>query len=92
MASSSDAFFSKLRKWKNSKTVLKVTALTSGEESATHRGVIFSVDEVNLQVGFIESGSKRGRAFDVSGARFLVGIKSAEASRGDEDLLTFQEE
>ena len=92
MASSIDAFFSKLRKWKKSKTVLKVTVLTVGKESHVRRGVIFSVDEANFQVGLIEPGSKRGVAFDVSGARFLVGIKSAEASRRDGDLLVFQEE
>src|SRR5579862_8563480 len=47
-------FFSKLSEWSKSKTKLKVSVLLKGQKAKIYRGVIFSVDEENFQIGFIE--------------------------------------
>jgi hypothetical protein len=52
---------------------------------------VFSVDERENQVGFMEHGKRRPVVLDLSGATFIVGKRTLQASRGAADFVAFEE-
>lgn len=90
MASSTVAF-SKLRNWKKSKTVLKVTVLTKGGKPKTLTGLVMAADEKAMLVSFACLPSRDMARFDVTGALFKEGRRFLEAARSEEEILTFED-
>lgn len=90
MASSNEAF-RRLGSWKKSKTVLKVTVLTKGDQPDILTGLVLAIDEEAKQVGFAILPSRALTAFDLTHATFEEGKHSLEARRTPEDVLLFEE-
>jgi hypothetical protein len=86
MASSREAF-EKFRKWKKSKTVLRLTVLTNGGTPDTFMGRVAAVDEDSWQVSFAVSKDRSYRVVDFEGASFVLGKRMLEAERLNGDFL-----
>lgn len=83
MASSKVAF-RKFERWKNLKTVLKLTIFTNeGSPPDIWTGRITSVEESLGLLGFVDGSTRDGFALDLSDADFLVDERSIEANRSD---------
>jgi len=89
MASSKEAF-AKFGVWKESRTVLKLIAVTKGGIPEILRGRISSLDEELRLVGFAVTATRSFKAIDFSDASFRVGKCVVEAERR-EDCLMFEE-
>lgn len=89
MASSREAF-DKLRKWKKSNTVLRVTVVANGITNR-HAGQIFGLDENLSLVGIVLRGVREHFQLDLGGATFKVGNRTLEAERGEDEFVVFVE-
>jgi hypothetical protein len=91
MASSREAF-EKFRRWKKSKTVLRLTVLTNGGTPDTFMGRVAAVDEDSWQVSFAVAKDRSYRVITFLGASFLLGKRRLEAERPEEgDFLMCEE-
>ena len=90
MASSREAF-DKLRRWKKSSTVLRVTLVESGTVQR-HIAQIYGVDEELLLVGLALRGSQQHLQLSLDAATFKSGERALEVERGKDDFVAFEEE
>ena len=81
MASSEEAF-AKFGVWNESRTVLKLTALTKDGKPEILRGRISSLDEERHLIGFAVTAARSFKVIDVGDASFRVGKSVVEAERG----------
>lgn len=86
MASSKEAF-EKFRRWKKSRTVLRVTVLTNGGMPDIFIGGVAAVDEDSWQVSFAVSATRSFRLVSFMEASFSFGKRVLEAERPNGDRL-----
>jgi hypothetical protein len=82
MASSKEAFF-KLGRWKNSRTVLRLTVFMNGGAPEIRQGVLTSVDEDEVLVAFVDDSTRElvlldnleGAVFALNGDLLEIGCR-----------------
>ena len=91
MASSSEAF-TKLERWKNSKTSLKVTLIVGGNTTDVVMGRLFFVDSDAGLIGVSNPLVMHSFArLDVEDAEFSIEELRLVATRNESDWIVFEE-
>ena len=88
---SSELAFDKFSKWKNSKTVLKLTVVTNGGSPVIDVGWLAGVYDDSCEVAFVTGKMHDFRPIDFKDVSFVVSDKRVEATFGGDNFLTLEE-
>jgi hypothetical protein len=81
----------RLWRWKNRRTVLRLTLLTRAEAPKVVIGKITGIDDELMQVGFGARQKLDCLTLNLLGATFSLGKLVLEVTRSPEDRLMFEE-
>jgi hypothetical protein len=90
MASSNEAF-DKLRKWKNSRTSLRLTVVTNGGQPFISTGEIAATDENEMLFAFADPRTRDVRQISLVAASFEIGERLLKAERAEDNFLVLEE-
>jgi len=90
MASSREAF-ERLDKWKNLRTVLKLTVVTNGGKPDISIGEVALTDQDEMAFAFLISRTRDLRPVTFVAASFEIGEQLLKAERSEDNFLVLEE-